>query len=190
MALLTDEQIIKDEFKNSLDAGRALADIRDRRLYRVDYTSFPDYYRKKWQFSVNKVHYLTVTAETYNAITFETDLPKPENAFQLRPLLGLELEKAKSAWAHAVSKAGGRKITARLVRAAVAELKFNAEAEARQAEVRADRAKRRQQLTQSMEELLESILMRKPHEELVQTASLLDRHLRYFFPKPRKRRPV
>ena len=43
---------------------------------------------------------------------------KPERETQLRPLLALSLEQAQQAWDHAVKNAGGRRITARLVKKA------------------------------------------------------------------------
>jgi hypothetical protein len=47
---------------------------------------------------------------------------KPERETQVRPLVGLSKEAALSAWANAVKMAGGQKITARLVKAAVRQL--------------------------------------------------------------------
>jgi hypothetical protein len=46
----------------------------------------------------------------------------PERERQVRPLVGLKFEEGKVAWERAIQKAGGRKITARLVRASVQKL--------------------------------------------------------------------
>jgi hypothetical protein len=185
IALLTNEQIIADEFRSHIDVGLALVDVRTRRLYRMDYGTFTDYYRNKWHLETGRVHYLIGIAEAHQAITTAGDLPKPEYAAQLRPLIGLKVEAVRQAWSLAVQKTGGRKLLPRLVQAAVIELKLRAETQAKQNEVRRERAQRRQELTQTMDQLLELIIMRKPHEELVQKASLLDQHVRFFFPKDR-----
>jgi hypothetical protein len=47
-----------------------------------------------------------------------------------------------------------------------------------------ERAERRQQPTQAMTDLLTLVRGRKPYEELVEKASLLNQHVRFFFPKP------
>jgi hypothetical protein len=101
----------------------------------------------------------------------------------MRPLLGLAKEQVRLAWERAAKMARGGKITERLVRGAVVELEFKAEGNAEGMEERRERAERRQQLTQAMADLLELIVMRKPYEELVLKASLLDQQVRFFFPK-------
>jgi hypothetical protein len=186
IALLTAEHLIGEEFKGSIDVGLALVEIRDRRLYRTEYPNFPAYYRIKWHFDQKKVHSLTATAEAHKAITTGANLPVPQSAFQLRPLSGLTPDQARLAWEHAVKMSGGRKITERLVRAAVLELKIKPEGATERMKHRQERGERRQQLRQTMTELLELIIMGKSYEELVQKASLLDQHVRFFFPKGRK----
>ena len=52
---------------------------------------------------------------------------KPEHETQIRPLIGLDPESAQTAWDHAAAKAAGRKLTQRLVKAAVQELHAPAE---------------------------------------------------------------
>jgi hypothetical protein len=187
MALLINEEILSTAYKNSIDAGLALVAIRDGKLYRYEYRTFPDYYRGKWQLDKSRVHYLTSTAELHRAITAGTELPIPQYASQLRPLIGLNDEQARLAWKYAVDHAGGRKLTHGRVRAAVMELKVRPEAGVKHAESRRERMERRQQLTQTMTDLLQLIIMHKPYEELVQKASALDQHVRFFFPPARKR---
>ena len=47
---------------------------------------------------------------------------KPDHETQVRPLIGLTPEQAQLAWEQAVEKAGGRRVTARLVKSAVKKL--------------------------------------------------------------------
>jgi hypothetical protein len=183
LALLTQEEILGDEFKNSINVGLALLEIRDRRLYRMDYLTFDEYYQKKWHFEKRRVYFLTATAEVYRSITTATNLPIPGCAFEMRPLLGLTRDQVRLAWEQAANRARGGKITQRLVRAAVVELQFKPERNADRLKVRGERAERRQQLSQAMDDLLELIVTRKPYEELVEKASLLDQQVRFFFPK-------
>jgi hypothetical protein len=49
---------------------------------------------------------------------------RPQHETQVRPLVGLTPEHVQLAWNSAVAKAGGRKITARLVKKAVQELEL------------------------------------------------------------------
>ena len=183
LALLTHEKIIGDEFKNSIDVGLALIEIRDRRLYRREHSGFGEYYQMKWRFDKKKVYFLTATAEVHKSITTATNLASPDFAFQMRPLFGLATEEVRLAWEHAAKMARGGKITERLVRGAVVELEFKPEGNEEGMKERRERAERRQQLTRAMADLLELIVMRKPYEELEQKASLLDQQMRFFFPK-------
>jgi hypothetical protein len=50
LALLTDEQIIPGEFRNSIDVGLALFEIRDRRPYRIDLPGPPDWLPRAMSF--------------------------------------------------------------------------------------------------------------------------------------------
>ena len=50
------------------------------------------------------------------------DIPKPTHEAQVRPLIGLEPEKACAAWKKAVQQAGNELVTGKMVKAAVAEL--------------------------------------------------------------------
>ena len=69
------------------------------------------------------------------------------------------------------------------MRAAVVELKITVDGNPKVAEVRLARSERRQQLTRAVAGLLELIVMRNPYEALIQKASLVDQHVRFFFPK-------
>ena len=119
----------------------------------------------------------------YRALSKEIQLPAPEYAAVLRPLIGLTPEQVRTAWEHATKLANGGRITTQLVRAAAAALQFRPEAREKSLALRQARAQRRQQLTQTMADLLQMIVLRKPYEDLAPAASLLDQHLRFFFPK-------
>jgi hypothetical protein len=115
------------------------------------------------------------------------DVPKPQFEAHLRPLAGLPPEQVRQAWQLAARKAPKGVITARVVRAALAELKSAQDNRAAVLEVRHERSRRRQQLRETMTELLQLIMSKAAHDVLIQKAAAIDSHIRYFFPKQRKR---
>ena len=90
----------------------------------------------------------------------------PEREAQVRPLVGLSPEEAKSAWEKAIQKARGRKITAALVRAAVHELK--GAAPAKTAPRQPSRAEKRRALDTRIAELLVLLGQKAAHDVLAQ----------------------
>ena len=45
------EQALEKGIENFVDAGNALSEIRDKRLYRFGFDTFEDYCQKRWQLS-------------------------------------------------------------------------------------------------------------------------------------------
>ena len=106
-----------------VDVGLAFARIRDSRLYRVDFDNFEAYCRVKWQYGHNYVDRLISAAQVFRHLMTKSH-QKPEHETQVRPLIGLSPEQVQLAWEAAVAKAGGRKITARLVKSAMQDLQL------------------------------------------------------------------
>ena len=52
------ETIIETGLKTFVDVGNALAEIRDRKLYRDGYKTFEDYCRDRWEFSKQRAYQL------------------------------------------------------------------------------------------------------------------------------------
>jgi hypothetical protein len=66
------EGVIKDGLAVFIDVGRALREIRDKRLYRAAYTNFEDYIEARWQMHVSQAKQLIVAAEVEEEVTLKT----------------------------------------------------------------------------------------------------------------------
>lgn len=120
---LTDcERVITKGWQTFIEVGRALAQIRNKHLYRQEFPTFEAYCRKKWQYSRVHAHRLIAAAELHTHLLPIGNTP-PQHETQLRPLMGLSKEEAKAAWKKALEAAKGGEVTAQLVKQAVAELK-------------------------------------------------------------------
>lgn len=125
-ALDANEAVIRRGLNTFLEVGRALINIRDRRLYRGGYLNFEDYVEKRWQMSVRHAHRMCDAAEivqnllpagepppgaSNQLLTAEAPLPTKES--QARPLKGLEPEQQRQVWHEAVkSVEPGDEVTA------------------------------------------------------------------------------
>jgi hypothetical protein len=118
------------------EAGKALMELRDRRLYRSTHKTFEEYCRLRFGYTrmaaTYKIAAATVienlsTIGLQNAETTTDGLqaPKmstnslqilPTNERQVRPLVPLEPEVQRTAWQTAVQEAGGKVPTGRIVK--------------------------------------------------------------------------
>jgi hypothetical protein len=62
------EAVIKDGLKTFWEVGHALAEIRDKRLYREEYDTFREYCDKKWGFSDRRARQLISSAEVVDDV--------------------------------------------------------------------------------------------------------------------------
>ena len=122
-----------------MQVGDALAEIRDSRLYRIEYGTFEEYCVDKWGMSRRYANFQIVGAEVVKTITktpksleinksLGTIVPKTSNPLPhcesvARPLAALPPEQQKEAWQAAVAATPGKKPTAKTVQAAVDEIK-------------------------------------------------------------------
>ena len=63
--LKTCEAIVACGWNTFADVGMALASIRDKELYRVNFTTFEAYCRAKWQYARRYVHHLISAAQLF-----------------------------------------------------------------------------------------------------------------------------
>jgi len=114
------ERKIKTGMTTFVEVGNALMEIRDSRLYRVEYKTFEAYCREKWGMSKVRATQLIGAARiSDNLVTNVTKMPIREG--QARPLTKLPTAKQPEAWAKAVEIADGNQPTARQVEQAVRE---------------------------------------------------------------------
>ncbi|WP_242056147.1 hypothetical protein [Nostoc flagelliforme] len=101
------------------EAGKALAELRDRRLYRSTHKTFEEYCRDHFGHS-RRQSYLLMDA----AVVFDNLLEKcdpldhilPTNERQIRPMTKLEPQEQQEVWLTAVELAGGKVPTSRIVK--------------------------------------------------------------------------
>lgn len=107
---------------NFIDVGRALAAIRDERLYRADFPSFERYCRDRFGYSRQRAQQLIGAAEIAVHMSTRVDTVVPSNESQVRPLVGRPLEEVVKIWNLANSMASGTSVTRRHVEMAVKSL--------------------------------------------------------------------
>lgn len=120
------EEVIEKGIGTFIKVGEALAEIRDKRLYRVSFKTFEEYCREEWQMSKRHCDRLIAAAEVVENLG-----PRgPVTEKQTRPLTKLPAEQQPAAWSKAVESANGAQPTAKQVEAAVEEVQAEAEPEA------------------------------------------------------------
>ncbi|MBU7587335.1 MAG: hypothetical protein KAF91_31605 [Nostoc sp. TH1S01] len=116
-------------------AGKALTQLRDRKLYRSTHKTFEEYCRERFGFERRYPYRLmesTVVVDnlmkmcpnrTQNDLSADTLSQNshegqvlPINEYQLRPLIPLEPEVQREAWQAAVEEAGGKVPSGRIVK--------------------------------------------------------------------------
>jgi hypothetical protein len=116
------ENILRTTWTHFAKAGAALARIRDKQLYKNEYTSFEVYCRERWGLGHTQVWRCISAAEVHNNLALVPDLPLPEFEAQVRPLISLTPEDAQEAWLKALSWNRQGYVSPRLVERAVKQL--------------------------------------------------------------------
>lgn len=110
-----------------VEAGKALAELRNRKLYRSTHHSFEEYCQDRFGYTRYSAYLKIAASEVFdNLLTFsqqnsatESDQILPTKETQVRPLTKLEPEEQIEVWQQAVARAGGRVPTERLVKVEV-----------------------------------------------------------------------
>ncbi|MBO3463373.1 MAG: hypothetical protein KME33_35830 [Aetokthonos hydrillicola CCALA 1050] len=101
------ERIIEKSF---YEAGKALKELRDRRLYRNSYATFQEYCRERFSFTHRHVNYLisgSIIVDNILTGTIGSQIV-PTSERQVRPLTKLEPDKQRIVWQMAVEEAGNK----------------------------------------------------------------------------------
>ncbi|MEH2198248.1 hypothetical protein [Nostoc sp.] len=117
------------------EAGKALTELRDRRLYRSTHKTFEEYCRDRFAHSRQQSNYLIAAADVYENLTTigcqnvaDENLTTngsqilPTNERQVRPMTKLEPQEQQEAWVKAVEQAGGKVPPARIVKNVVQQI--------------------------------------------------------------------
>jgi hypothetical protein len=108
------EEIVEAGFRTFVDVGRALAEIRDRRLYLVSHANFQAYLRDRWDFSAQRAYQLIYTSDVAEAITSSGyTLPLGVTSNAMRELVALRNqdgdEAVAAAWREVTKRHGGQR---------------------------------------------------------------------------------
>ena len=103
-------------------AGKALQELRDKKLYRDTHPSFTVYCRERFGHSRQKSDYLITAANIYENLKANDCEILPTGEFQVRPLGALEPPPQVVAWNKAVKAAGNKVPTGYIVKQVVREM--------------------------------------------------------------------
>ncbi len=120
------EQTVERGLQTFVEVGQALAEIRDRKLYRASHATFERYCRERWGFTRQRARQF-IDAAAVTTVVVKAGLPAPTNEAQARELVPLRERPAEleTAWRDTliVANAAGRSPWAELVRQNVVEVK-------------------------------------------------------------------
>jgi hypothetical protein len=105
------------------EAGKALAELRDRRLYRSTHKTFETYCRDRFRFTRQAANYLIAGADVFENLTTIGCQTLPTSERQVRSLAQLEPEQQCQAWQQAVEASSGKVPSGRVVKGIVERLK-------------------------------------------------------------------
>jgi DNA modification methylase len=106
------ETTIKKGLNTFVEVGQALLEIRDKKLYRIEYKTFEEYCQEKWQISRRRSYELINASIAIENVRLGAQMPKNEK--EVRPLTRLEPEVQNAVWQETVEKHGDN-ITAKKV---------------------------------------------------------------------------
>jgi transposase len=114
------EAVIQRGVGTFIEVGEALMEIRDRRLYQLEFASFDSYCRERWGFNRQRAHQLIFASEVSTIV--DSDLENEGQARALAPLKDRpeEMKEVMDAVIAEASAAGG-KVTAERISEKVSE---------------------------------------------------------------------
>jgi len=125
------EETIRQGLNTFVDVGNALLEIRDKRLYRQEYSTFEDYCREQWGMSRPRAYQLIDAASVVTNLSTIVD-KFPDSESQARPLASLEPAEQVEAWKRVITSTPEGKITAAVVLKAAKEVEREKREERRQ----------------------------------------------------------
>ena len=101
------------------EGGKALTELRDRRLYRSTHGTFEEYCRERFGYSRRQPYLLMEAAVIFDNLLEKCDRSDhilPTNEWQIRPLSKLDPDIQPEAWEQAVESAKGKVPSHRIVK--------------------------------------------------------------------------
>jgi len=107
------------------EAGKALQELRNRRLYRSTHKTFEEYCHERFGFTHRHVNYLIAGSQVVDNLQTGTNSSQilPTSETQVRHLASFEADKQLQVWQEAIEMAGGRVPSGRIVKSIVERLK-------------------------------------------------------------------
>lgn len=109
--LKASEAVIERGKQTFIEVGTALRDIRDRKGYRFEFSTFDEYCKKRWDFGRSYAHRVIAAVEVMDNLLPMGNIPESER--QLRPLTALPPAQQREAWQETVETAPAGKVTAK-----------------------------------------------------------------------------
>lgn len=111
------EKVVVENFRTFVQVGQALAEIRERKLYRLKAMTFEKYCKDLFDIAKSRAHQLmdaaVVVQNFHNCGSFvEGSQLLPVNEAQVRPLAKLNAEQQVAVWKAALDSAPNGKVTA------------------------------------------------------------------------------
>lgn len=106
-ALAEHEAVIERGIKTFYEVGTALADIRNRKLYRADHGTFEDYCQQRWQMSRSYAYRMIDAAEVVESVSPMGDIA-PSSERQARELARVPESDRAAVWAETVERTDGK----------------------------------------------------------------------------------
>ena len=113
------ENVVVENFRTFVQVGQALAEIRDRKLYRLKAVTFETYCKNLFDIAKSRVRELINATDVIENLRHgggfgdeQILMPLPLNERQVRPLTQLRPEQQVAVWKAAVESAPQGKITA------------------------------------------------------------------------------
>jgi hypothetical protein len=140
------EAIIEAGLNGFVEAGRALAEIKEYKLYKDGRigSTWKSYCKERWKMSSAQADRLINSALIVSRLQISKKVPIgtfPQSECVTRPLTQLPQGDIEAAWMEAVKEAGGKQPTAAIVQKVVDKRNFNRETD-RRAEAKSKRAQR------------------------------------------------
>lgn len=106
------------------EAGKSLATLRDRRLYRSTHKTFEEYCKERFGFTRQSASLKILAAEVIDDLSTNGCQILPNSERQVRPIIqaGLQPEEQRAIWQQAVDLADGKVPTGRIVKGVVERL--------------------------------------------------------------------
>lgn len=141
LELTYDEQRERDRLEKLVErafyeAGKALFQLREQKLYRSTHKSFDEYCRSRFAFTRRHVDYLVAGSQVVDNLMevdcSQTSTPEmrtnrshilPTNEYQVRPLSKLEPSEQRECWHQAVEAAGNKAPSNQVVKSIVDKIR-------------------------------------------------------------------